>query len=81
MVMIDHCSSDHSVVGQSRSGSCLTVPSFSATGRGKIRGRVRLILAAPHNLSSIIHSDLTFMILFLMEEKEPGLRAFVKKSA
>ena len=37
--------------------------------------------SAPHNLSSMIYSDLMFMILFLMEEEEPGLRAFVKKSA
>jgi hypothetical protein len=47
----------------------------------KIIQEMLRILAAPHNLSSIIHSDLMFMILFLMEEKEPGLRAFVKKSA
>ena len=39
------------------------------------------ISAAPHNLSSINQPVLMFMILFLMDEKDPGLRVFVKKSA
>ena len=49
--------------------------------RVKIIQEMSRISAAPHNLRSIDQSDLMFMILFLMEEKEPGLRVFVKKSA